>query len=116
VIRLLADENFNAHILKGLADCVSMLDLVRARDVGLVATPDPAILEWAAARGRVLLTHDRQTIPAFARSRITASAPMPGNFLVSDDMPTGEAIEEIQIAVHCLSEDECQNAIKYSPM
>ena len=56
--------------------------------------PDPMVLEWAAARGLVLLTHDRKTIPPFAYARVAAGLPMPGVFLVSDDMPIGQAIDE----------------------
>jgi hypothetical protein len=77
---------------------------------------DPAVLEWAAANNRVLLSHDRRTIPGFAYARVNAGAAMPGVFLVSDDMPIGLAIEAIRVAVHCLTEDECRNVVKYFPM
>jgi predicted nuclease of predicted toxin-antitoxin system len=116
VIRLLADENVNGHILKGLADREPGLDLVRVKDVGLLGKSDPEILEWAAKEGRVLLTHDRRTIPGFTYARVTSGAPMPGVFLVSHDMPVGQAIEEISLAAGCLSEAECQDVIKYFPM
>jgi len=116
VIRLLADENFNWHILDGLTRRDPGLDLIHVRDVGLAATPDPMILEWAATQGRILLTHDRRTIPPFAYARIAAGQPMPGVFLVSDDMAIGHAIEEILLAVRCLSPEECQDIVKYFPM
>jgi hypothetical protein len=41
---------------------------------------------------------------------------MPGVFLVNNEMPAGDAIEEIRIAVHCLSEEECNDVVKYFPM
>ncbi len=66
MISLLVDENFNGHIVEGLTRLDPGLDLVDVQDVGLAAVPDPDILEWAARHGQVLLTHDRQTIPAFA--------------------------------------------------
>lgn len=46
------------------------LDVVRVQDVGLIETPDPTILAWAAAEGRILLTHDRDTVPGFAYDRV----------------------------------------------
>ena len=64
----------------------------------------------------VLLTHDRKTIPSFAYARVAAGLPMPGVFLVSNDMPIGQAIDELLIAVHCLSADECKNLVRYFPM
>ena len=38
------------------------------------------------------------------------------HFLVSNDMPIGQAIDELLIAVHCLSADECKNLVRYFPM
>jgi uncharacterized protein DUF5615 len=116
VISLLADQNFNEHIVDGLMRRLSTLDVVLAREVDLTEAPDPVVLQWAAMQGRVLLTHDRRTVPAFARLRVEARLPMPGIFLVSDDMPIGYAIEELLIAVQCLSKDECDGIIRFFPL
>lgn len=113
---LLVDENFNQHIVDGLMARDPGLDLVHVRDVGLAAEADPTILEWAAAQDRILLTHDRQPIPGFAYARVAAGRRMPGVFLVDDDMPVGQAIDEILLAAHCLSGDECEDRIRYFPM
>jgi hypothetical protein len=64
----------------------------------------------------VLLTHNRKTIPSFAYARVAAGLSMPGVFLVSDDMPIGQAINELLIAVQCLSVEECKNLVRYFPM
>jgi predicted nuclease of predicted toxin-antitoxin system len=116
VIPLLADQNFNGHVVEGLKRREPALDLVHVRDVNLSMAPDPAVLEWAAAHGRILLTHDRRTIPPFAHARVAAGLPMAGVFLVRDDMPTGQAIDEILLAVHCLSLDECKDIVRYFPI
>ncbi len=112
----LVDQNFNEHIVDGVTRRDARLEFIHVRDVGLATASDPMILEWAAAHGLVLLTHDRKTIPPFARARIAAGLPMPGVFLVRDDMPIGHAIEELLIAVHCLTPEECKNIVKYFPM
>jgi predicted nuclease of predicted toxin-antitoxin system len=116
VIRLLADQNFNGHILDGLRRRDPGLDVVHVRDVSLAAAPDPVILDWAATQARVLITHDHRTIPSFAYARVAAGQEMPGVFLVSDDMPTGQAIDEILLAAYCFSADECKNTVKYFPL
>jgi hypothetical protein len=116
VIALLVDQNFNEHIVDGLTRRDATLEFTHVRDVGLVAAPDPTILEWAATHSLVLLTHDRKTIPPFAYARVAAGLPMPGVFLVSDAMPIGQAIDELLTAVHCLSADECKNLVRYFPM
>jgi predicted nuclease of predicted toxin-antitoxin system len=116
VISFLVDQNFNENIVEGLARRIPTLDIILARSVGLEAATDPAILEWAAAQGRILLTHDRKTLPPFAYDRVTAGLPMPGVFLVSDDMAIGQAIDQLLIAVNCLSQEECKDIVKYFPL
>lgn len=112
----LVDQNFNEHIVDGLTRRDATLEFIHVRDVGLAAAPDPMILEWAAAHGLVLLTHDRKTIPPFAYARVAAGLSMPGVFLVSDDMPIGQAIHELLIAAHCLTPEECKDSVEYFPM
>jgi predicted nuclease of predicted toxin-antitoxin system len=70
MLLLAADENFNSAILRGLLRVKPNLDIVRVQDVGLSATDDPIILEWAAKEDRVLLTHDAATMTKYAYERI----------------------------------------------
>ena len=116
MLKLVSDENFNADILRGLYRRRPDLDVVRVQDVGLSATPDPDVLAWAAAEGRILLTHDRDTMPNFAYDRVRAGQSMPGVFLVSDRMPVGQAIDEILLAVDCLKPEECKNLVRFFPV
>lgn len=66
MLSLLSDENFNGDIIRGLFLRQPDLDLLRVQDVGLREADDPAILDWAARNERILLTHDRATMPNFA--------------------------------------------------
>ncbi|MDZ7620412.1 MAG: DUF5615 family PIN-like protein [Patescibacteria group bacterium] len=92
------------------------LEFIHVREVGLAAAEDPAILQWAAERGLVLLTHDRRTVPAFAQARVDAGLPMPGVFAVNDALPIGQAIDELLVAAHCLSPAETKDLVRYFPM
>ncbi|OAI47912.1 hypothetical protein AYO44_08530 [Planctomycetaceae bacterium SCGC AG-212-F19] len=116
MLKLVSDENFNADILRGLYRRRPDLDVVRVQEIGLNATPDPHILAWAAVEGRILLTHDRDTMPFFAYDRLRAGQAMPGVFLVSDLMPIGQAIDEILLAVDCLTPEECTNFVRFFPL
>jgi len=116
VIQIATDENFDADILRGLLRRIPDLDVVRVQDVGLAETPDPIILAWAAEEERILVTHDRDTMPNFAYDRVRAGEPMPGVFLVSDLMPKGQAINELFWALHCLSSEECRDQVTYFPL
>lgn len=116
MIQLATDENFDGDILRGLLRRIPDLDVVRVQDVGLAETPDPIILAWAAQEERILLTHDRDTVLSFAYDRVRVGEPMPGIFLVSDRMPKGQAIDELFLALHCLSPEECRDQVTYFPL
>ena len=73
MLRLLADENFNGRIIRGLSRRQPEMDVVRVQDVGLSGADDRLVLAWAANEGRVLLTHDQKTVPAYAYERVIAS-------------------------------------------
>jgi hypothetical protein len=94
-IRFLADENFKLAIVEGLLLQSPDLDIVRVQDVGLVGLDDPKLLAWAAQEGRILLTHDVNTIPNYAYTRIAAGLPMSGVIEVRQGTPIGQAISEI---------------------
>lgn len=116
MLKLVSDENFDGKILRGLKRRRPDLDIVRVQDVVLGSASDPEILAWAAGENRILLTHDRETVPSFAIDRVRDSQPMPGVFLVSDQMPIGQAIDEVLLATECLSPEECANLVKFFPV
>lgn len=116
MLKLLGDENFDGDILRGLYRRRPDLDIVRVQDVGLAATPDREILDWSAREDRIVLTHDRDTMPNCAFERVRAGQSMPGMFLVSDLMPLGQAIDEILLAVDCLAPEECRDFVRFFPL
>ena len=72
MLRLLADENFNGSIVRGLLRRQPDVDVVRVQDVmGLSGADDRTVLAWAATEGRVLLAHDQHTVPKYAYERIS---------------------------------------------
>ena len=66
MIRVLADVNFNNHIIRGLLLRNPELDIVRVSDVGLRGMDDPIVMEYALNDHRILITHDVNTIPKYA--------------------------------------------------
>ena len=77
---------------------------------------DPAILEWAAREGRVLVTHDVSTITKYAYARVRAGQSMPGVFEVSRAVPIGRAIEDILLLAECSLDDEWEGHVYYLPL
>ena len=106
MLRLLADENLNNDIVRGLLRQRPDLDIVRVQDVGLSGADDPTVLAWAAQERRVLITHDVSTVTKYAYERIRAGQSMPGVFEVSRAVPIGRAIEDILLPAECSLDDE----------
>ena len=116
MIRLLADENFNNNIVRGVRLRDPDIDLVRIQDVGLSSADDPSVLEWAAKHQRVLLTHDVVTITAFACERVRAGKPMPGVFELSLTVALRSAIDDIVLLATCSEDGEWEGQVRYLPL
>jgi hypothetical protein len=76
------------------------------QDVGLRTADDHDVLAWAAAEGRILVTHDRETMVGFAYQRVEAGLPMPGVFVVRNQPHhIGAMVEDLLLVVLCSSQD-----------
>ena len=116
MLRLLSDENFNGDIVRGLLLRRPDLDLVRVQDIGLEGADDPDVLARAAEDNRILLTHDRATMPDFAYARVVAGRPMPGVFVLNDRLPVRQAIEELLLGNLCSEQAEWAGIVLYLPL
>ena len=117
MLQFLADENFNGRILRGLLRRIPDLDVIRAQNVeALLGAADPVVLQWAAERGRVLLTHDVSTMSHFAYRRIAAGEPMPGVFALSADLPVGTAIDDLVLLARASQPGEWEGQVRFLPL
>lgn len=116
MLRLLSDENFNGDIVRGLFLRQPNLDLLRVQDVVLREVDDPAILDWAASNERILLTHDRATMPDFAYQRLMRGEQMAGLFVVNDRMPIRQAIDELLLLIDYSEQAQWKGAVLYLPL
>ncbi len=115
MLRFLADENFNGDVINGLLARHPELQLIRVQDVGLSNVPDPEVLEWAAANDRILLTHDKATIPDAANERVRDIKPMPGVF-VAYRMTIRDVIEELLVLDAASEQGEWANQVIFLPL
>jgi hypothetical protein len=72
MLRLLGDENFNYDIVRGLLRRRPSIDIVSVHDVGLRRHSDREVLLWAASNNRIVVTHDRATMPSHAYEQVAA--------------------------------------------
>lgn len=116
MLLLVADENFNNTIVRGLLRLKPSLDIVRVQDVGLSSADDPTVLEWAAQKNRILLTHDVATITKYAYERILSRKYMPGVIEVNRTIPLSVAIKDILLIAEAGKNGELENQIIYLPL
>jgi len=116
MLPMLADENFNNDIIRGVRRRSDDVDIVRVQDVHLSGADDPTVLEWAARNQRVLLTHDVSTMTRFAYDRVREGEPMPGVFEVSRKVSLATAIEEILLLAECSTPGEWEGQVRYLPL
>lgn len=108
---LLADENFNNNIIRGLLIRKPNVNLIRVQDVGLSGEDDPVVLEWAARNDYILITHDVESIPCFAYERIKSGLMMPGVFIANQEVPIGQLINDLLILIECSEQKEWMNQV-----
>ncbi|MBI3973572.1 MAG: DUF5615 family PIN-like protein [Chloroflexi bacterium] len=113
MLRLAADEDFDGDIVRGLRRRLPGLDLARVQDAGLSGAPDPDVLEWAARQGRVLLTHDFDTLIGEAWTRVRTGLAMPGVVAVRQGMGTGRAIHELELFAAASTEGEWEGQVLF---
>ncbi len=99
MLQLVSDENFHGGIVRGLRRLFSNLDLVRVQDVGLSGIDDPGLLSWANKESRILLTHDRTTMPLHAAERFRNGLNVAGVFIVDDRASLGHLIDELALVI-----------------
>lgn len=115
MLSLLADENFRGAVIRGIFLRQKDLDLVRVQDVGLQELDDPTILSWAAENRRIIITHDKATMPDFAYKRVANEEVMPGLFVVDDRISIGQAIDELLPYAMYTEQQEWNQKVLYIP-
>jgi predicted nuclease of predicted toxin-antitoxin system len=117
MLRLATDADFNGRVYRGLLRAVPDLDIVRAQDGGFRTAQDPDVLAWAAAEGRIVLTHDRRTMTAFAYQRVAAGLSMPGVFVIRNrSNQIGQMVQDILIPVPFSKQHEWKDQVQFLPL
>jgi hypothetical protein len=116
MLRFMVDEDFNDRVVRGVYRLLPALELVRIQELGMVSAGDREILEAAAQTGRLLLTHDAKTMPAYAYERVKAGQTMPGLVVCPQHLAIGAAIADIVLLAECSEDDEWDGKVVYLPI
>lgn len=115
-MRFLADENFDNDILRGVLRENPDLDVIRVQDTEIYQADDPTVLAWAAREGRILLTHDVNTMVGFVYDRIRAGLAMPGVVEIGNQVSIGQAVTELLLIDGASDAAEWENKVIYLPL
>src|SRR4249920_1616724 len=101
MLRLASDADVNGEILRGLRRRLPEIDVVRVQDALPEGALDAAVVAWAAAENRILITNDRNTMLAVAYLRVAEGQPVPGLIATTNDQSVGSAIDDILLIAQC---------------
>jgi hypothetical protein len=99
-----ADADLNEDIVTGVLRRVPEIDFQTAGEAELENLPDPDVLTLAAQEGRILVTHDRRTMPAHF-GQFIENQESPGLIVISQNIDVLSAIEDL-ILIWTASESE----------
>ncbi len=115
MIRFQADADLDHDIVVAVRRRESAVDFASAEEGGLIGLADPEVLEVAARQGRILITHDRRTMPGHFRDRMDKGKPCPGIFIVSQFEPIGRVAEVLTLVWAASNSAEWQNQVLHLP-
>ena len=115
MLRLLIDQDLDHDILRGVIRRIAQLDALTAFEIGMSRATDAQLLTWAAREGRIIVTHDRTTMPTRAANLMGEGENIAGLFVVLRRLPLHQVIEDLELMITCSENDEWVNVIRYLP-
>jgi hypothetical protein len=114
-LRFQADVNLNELILRAACRREPALDFHTADAASLGGLPDPKVLERVAEEGRILVTHDLQTMPRHFEAFITTHQSA-GLLLVPQSLPIVVAVDDLLLSWSTMDAEEWINLMWYLPL
>ncbi len=114
-VRYQADADLNEDIVTGVQRRAPEIDFQTADELELANLPDPAVLALAAREGRILVTHDRRTMPTHF-GRFIEHHRSPGLIVISQKTDILPAIEDLILIWMASEAEEYVNSIFTIPL
>ena len=114
--RFLVNHDFNEHIARGVERLEPAVELLRVRDLSLAGASDAELLEYAAAHGLLVLSHDVNTMSAAASERLRNGLPLAGLVLAHQRIPVALVIADVFMIWAATEATEWENQIQFLPL
>ena len=105
-VRYYVDEHIGAAIVKGLM--ARGVDVVTAKESGLLGAPDERHMEWATSEARVIITRDDDFVKLHSAGFHHA-----GIVLVSQNATIGETIQGLMLIYQVLNADDMEDQVEF---
>jgi hypothetical protein len=93
--RFLADEDLRFEIVLAIRRLEPTIDFPTVIELGRAGSTDEQVLEFAHAEGRLLVSHDVNTLRGLADERVADGRGVSGVLLTAQRNPTREIAETI---------------------
>ncbi|MEE8587049.1 MAG: DUF5615 family PIN-like protein [Acidobacteriota bacterium] len=114
-VRFQADADLNRRIVKAVRRREPDLDFQDAVTTGFEGLSDLEVLGVAAEAGRVIISHDRRTMPGWFAAFV-AQFDSPGLIVVPQKMPIAQAAEELVLIWAATEAEEWKNQVCVLPL
>jgi thiamine monophosphate kinase len=109
-IRFQADAEFNQNIVRAVRRRAPAIDFQTAHEAGLHGLDDQAVLAQAARESRLLVSHDRRTMPNHFANFTTTRASA-GVILISQNLSIMQAVEDLILIWEASEAEEWVNCL-----
>ena len=113
--RFQADADFNQKVVLGLRRRQPAMDFQDAHAGGVIGLPDSEVLAQAAGSGRILISHDRKTMPAHFAHFLAAKS-SPGPIVVPQHLDIGAMIEDLLLIWATSEAEEWRDRVVFLPL
>ena len=114
-IRYQADADLNEDIVSGILRRAPEIDFKTASEANLAGIQDETVLTIAANENRILITHDRKTMPRHFANFIVNNESS-GVFVISQHAPIAKVIDDLILIWHLAEPEEFVNNIRTLPL
>jgi hypothetical protein len=114
--RFQADNDLRASIRTGALRREPTIDFQSAYAAKLEGVRDPDVLRLAATQGRILISHDENSMPGHFRDFLDGGSRSAGVFMAPQGAPTSTVIESILLIWIASQADEWVDRIVWLPL
>lgn len=114
-MKLLTDEHVPPALTRGLRRALDEVDVLELRHTDLLGADDSEVLDFAAQKGRILITRDASTVPDFAFERLNQGKVMPGVFIWRRRAALGAVLDDLILVVQASEAEEWRDKVVYLP-